>query len=156
VTRTAVVWNNWINARNNKRAVFSRWSAPWPLLRLLNSREAVFSVRSVPRGYKKDKKGRLSQLSFETPACQDMSLGCRGDELRRQNYWVQFSGDESLVVCAIVPRCLECVIQWDCYSFCVKIRYQGTTSGDCNRLRTLVFAVVKCKVRRLAVAIYYL
>jgi hypothetical protein len=31
----------------------------------------VFSVRSVPRGYKKDNENRLS----ETPACQDVSLG---------------------------------------------------------------------------------
>jgi hypothetical protein len=40
-----------------------------------NNRGAVFSVRSVPRGYKKNKEDRLSQLSFETPACQDMSWG---------------------------------------------------------------------------------
>jgi hypothetical protein len=40
-----------------------------------NNRRAVFSVRSVPRGYKKDKEGRFSQFNFETPACQDMSLG---------------------------------------------------------------------------------
>jgi hypothetical protein len=40
-----------------------------------NNRRAVFSVRSVPRGYKQDKEFRLSQLSSETPACQDMSLG---------------------------------------------------------------------------------
>jgi hypothetical protein len=40
-----------------------------------NNRRAVFSVRSVLRGYKEDKEGRLSQLSFETSACQDMRLG---------------------------------------------------------------------------------
>jgi hypothetical protein len=39
------------------------------------NRRAVFSVQSVPRGYKKDKVDRLSQLSYETPACQDMSFG---------------------------------------------------------------------------------
>jgi hypothetical protein len=38
-----------------------------------NKRRAVFSSWSVPRGYKKDKENRLRQLSFETPACQDMS-----------------------------------------------------------------------------------
>jgi hypothetical protein len=27
------------------------------------------------QGYKKDKEDRLSQLSLETPACQDMNLG---------------------------------------------------------------------------------
>jgi hypothetical protein len=39
-----------------------------------NNREVVFSVRSVPRCYKKDKEDRLSKFSFETPACQYMSL----------------------------------------------------------------------------------
>jgi hypothetical protein len=33
----------------------------------------------VPRGYKKDKEDRLRQWSFETPACQDMSLGEEGE-----------------------------------------------------------------------------
>jgi hypothetical protein len=40
-----------------------------------NNRTAVFSEQPVPRGYKKNKERRLSQLSFETPSCQDMSLG---------------------------------------------------------------------------------
>jgi hypothetical protein len=35
----------------------------------------MFSALSLPRDYKKDKEDRLSYLSFETPACQDMSLG---------------------------------------------------------------------------------
>jgi hypothetical protein len=29
----------------------------------------------LPSGYKKDNEDRLRQLSFETPACQDMILG---------------------------------------------------------------------------------
>jgi hypothetical protein len=43
----------------------------------------VFSAWSVPRGYKKDIEDRLSQLGFETPACQDMSLGAGELELGR-------------------------------------------------------------------------
>jgi hypothetical protein len=39
------------------------------------NRRAVFSVWSVPRGCKKGKEDHLRQLSFETPACQDTSLG---------------------------------------------------------------------------------
>jgi hypothetical protein len=39
------------------------------------NRRAVFPSRSLTRGYKKGKEDRLSQLSFETPACQVMSLG---------------------------------------------------------------------------------
>jgi hypothetical protein len=34
-----------------------------------NNRRAVFSVPSMPSGYKKDKKGRLRQFSFEKPGC---------------------------------------------------------------------------------------
>jgi hypothetical protein len=48
-----------------------------------NNRRYVFSVRSVPSGYKKD-EDRLSQLSFDTSTCQDMSLGA--EELRHQTY----------------------------------------------------------------------
>jgi hypothetical protein len=40
-----------------------------------NDGRAVFSLRSVPRDYKKDRNERLSKLSFDTPASQDMSLG---------------------------------------------------------------------------------
>jgi hypothetical protein len=51
-----------------------------------NNSRAVFSVLSVPRGYRKDKEDRLSQLSFEKPGCQDVSLGAEesreGTELR--------------------------------------------------------------------------
>jgi hypothetical protein len=43
----------------------------------------VFSAWSLPRSYKKDKEDRLSQLSFETPACQDMSLGAEELQLNR-------------------------------------------------------------------------
>jgi hypothetical protein len=42
---------------------------------------------------------------------------------------------------------LEYVIQWDCYSSCVKIHCRETASGDCNTLRILVCAwqwSVKC------------
>jgi hypothetical protein len=47
---------------------------------LLSNREAVFSTWSVPRTYKKD-EDCSSQLSFEMPACQDMSLGAEELEL---------------------------------------------------------------------------
>jgi hypothetical protein len=37
--------------------------------------EAVFYAWSVLRVYKTDNEDRLNYLGFETPACQDMSLG---------------------------------------------------------------------------------
>jgi hypothetical protein len=39
-----------------------------------NNKRAMFSVRSVPRDYGNDKEDIVSQLSFEMPTCQDMSL----------------------------------------------------------------------------------
>jgi hypothetical protein len=51
-----------------------------------NKIRTITSVRSVPRGYEKDKEDRLSQLSFETLACQHYELGSRGVELRNHNY----------------------------------------------------------------------
>jgi hypothetical protein len=50
-----------------------------------NSRSAVFSVRSKPRGYKQDKGYRLSQLSFETPTCQNINL-----EVEELNWRIEF------------------------------------------------------------------
>jgi hypothetical protein len=64
----------------------------WSVRRPLRSKhtssriERPFSARSVPRGYKKDKEYRLSQLSLETPACQDMSL-----EAEELNWWIEAS-----------------------------------------------------------------
>jgi hypothetical protein len=53
--------------------------------------------------------------------------------------------------------CCSTVIFGVCDSvICVKIRYQETTAGECNRLRTLVCplcATVNCKVCRSAIAL---
>jgi hypothetical protein len=92
-----------------------------------NNRRAVFYVRSMPRGYKKAKGDRLRQLSFETPACQDMSLGTEelnwGTEVSELLTAVQLRAESPAVkrsfMCA-VQWYLECVIQWDCYSSSVK------------------------------------
>jgi hypothetical protein len=53
----------------------------------------------------------------------------------------------------VVPRYLECIMQWDCYSSCIRSCCQETGNGDCNRLRTLVGVTVNCKLWRLAVAL---
>jgi hypothetical protein len=47
----------------------------FPRRRIYAIIEQLFSVRSVSRGYKKNKEDRLSQLSFETQACHVMSPG---------------------------------------------------------------------------------
>jgi hypothetical protein len=45
-----------------------------------NKKAPVKTVRALTKA--KTKEDRLSQLSFKTPACQDMSLGTGGIELR--------------------------------------------------------------------------
>jgi hypothetical protein len=136
------LWNSWVNT--------------FPRKRIHATIEELFSARSVPRGCKKDKEDCLRQSSFETPACQVMNLG--SEELNWGIRIIECSSVELKVwlwredfTCAIVPRHMECVTQWDSCSSFVKIHCQETDSGDCNRLRTLVFAAVKCKVRRFAV-----
>jgi hypothetical protein len=44
-------------------------------MNIRNNRRAVFSVGSVPRVCKNDEEDRFSQLTFDTPACQDLSSG---------------------------------------------------------------------------------
>jgi hypothetical protein len=117
-----------------------------------NKRRAMFSLRSVPRGYKKDKADSLSQLDFETPACQNMSLGA--EEL---NWGTEgFSRDGSSrsskrdgkkkkkeFGCAMKTSCVL-QLQWGWYNYCVEIRCQDTTS-EC--------LTVNCKVCRSAIAL---
>jgi hypothetical protein len=67
-----------MNVRNNRRAVFSMWSTLRPLRgkRASTTIERLCFLRGMCREViKKDKEDRLSQLSFETPACRDMSFG---------------------------------------------------------------------------------
>jgi hypothetical protein len=104
-------------------------------------------MRSLRRGYGKDKEDTLSQLSFETPACRDMNLGAEelnwGSLLRRQSkmikkrwQWFQLTVDSPSVkgifyVC-YSSAMLEGVTQRDWYNYYVKIRCPETASGDCK------------------------
>jgi hypothetical protein len=62
-------------------------------------------------GYKKDKEDRLSPLSFETPACQNMSFGA--EELNQRNEaselssavpWSGKSGCKEKTLCVLYYR----------------------------------------------------
>jgi hypothetical protein len=62
----------------------------------------------VPKGYTKDKENRLSQLSFETTASQDMSLGAEEwnwgtetSELLSAVQWSLKSGCEEKTLCVL-------------------------------------------------------
>jgi hypothetical protein len=144
--------------------------------------ETVFSVGSILRLYNKDPRPAeiiiqgvswdgserwlrrdgswdVSWVSGHQSA--RMSLGAK--ELNWGITMIECSSVELKVclwredfMCAVVLWYLECVIQWDFHSSCVKIHCQEMGSGDCNRLRTLVLAAVNCKSWRLAVVLYYL
>jgi hypothetical protein len=45
-----------------------------------NNRKAVFSVRSVPRAYKKDKEGRFKSVEFRDASLPGYELGSTGIE----------------------------------------------------------------------------
>jgi hypothetical protein len=118
--------------------------------------ETVLSVRSVQSGYKEEFSWE-EIVEFRDASLQGYELGTRGRELSRVSgvgscqvtmESSEFSWELKVqqwkedFTCVVVQWYLECVIQWDCYSSCVKIRCQETDSGDCNRLRTLVCAAV--------------
>jgi hypothetical protein len=88
-----------LHTRCNNRGIVTKWDVMRTAIAMeqlskhvsvetitCNNRRAVLSVWSMPRGYKEDKDDHLSQLSFETPPCQDVSLGTEesrdGIELR--------------------------------------------------------------------------
>jgi hypothetical protein len=60
-----------------------------------NNKRAVLSVRSVPRGYKKDKEGRLSQLSSGVGSWQNN--GKRGITLCKEDFIVYCSDSENVI-----------------------------------------------------------
>jgi hypothetical protein len=96
-----------------------------------------------------------SQLTFETPACQDMRFGAEelnwgteASEVLSAVQWSWKSGCEETTLCVLLYSDIWGVqLQWDCYSSCVKIRYQETTSGERNSLRRIVCVTVNCKVQ---------
>jgi hypothetical protein len=102
----------------------------------------------------------LKSVEFRDASLPGYERGSRGVQvselLSEVQLRVESKGCEEKTTCAVVPRYLECGTQRDFYSSCVKIRCPETTSGDCNRLRTLVCVTVNCEVRRLTVALYYL
>jgi hypothetical protein len=113
------------------------WSALWPLLcngtvNMTTAIEGLCFLRGPCREVILKTTG-ATQLVDKSSVQEAVKkrVSCQGMALKRRHcVWY-----------------LECVIQWDCYSSCVRIRCQETASGDCNRMRTLVFVCqwsVKC------------
>jgi hypothetical protein len=73
---------------------------------------------------------------------EELDWRTEASELLSADQWSWKSGCEEDFVCAVVQWYLEFVIQWNCYSNCVKIRCQETASGEYNTLRTLVYVCV--------------
>jgi hypothetical protein len=85
-----------------------------------NNRRTVFSTWSVPRWYKQGTTLVQSSVLY--------GRLWRKVLLARVRLW------RDDFTCSD----LKCVIQWDCYSSCVKIRRHETANGHCKRPRTLV------------------
>jgi hypothetical protein len=95
----------------------------------------MFCIRSVQRGYKegsslksaaefRSSKWAVSRELSSARKAEKMALGAQ----LAIGLW------REVFACAVV----QCVIQWDGYSTCIKIRCQETASGEFNRLRTIV------------------
>jgi hypothetical protein len=121
-----------IHARNNRRTVFSVVHPATVSAQRLGKHMPVAT----------DTNSTIEERCFLCGPCRDISKG--------QSWLSQFSSIRETVKkrvsfksAAVKGRCfmwyLERVIQWGCYSSCIKIRYQETANGDCNRLRTLVY-----------------
>jgi hypothetical protein len=109
-----------------------------------NKRRAVFSVRSVQRGYKKRKRRSFKAVEFRDTSLPVYELGSRVVELRHQNYWVRFSGIESVAVKRRLYVCCS---------------YRETVMKSVARIRLLktenpsLYATVNWKVCRSEVAL---
>jgi hypothetical protein len=113
----------------------------------------LFSVRSVPRGYKRTQSedateyrtvvvAESGESSFETPARQDMSLGAEALN------WVDNNGKKWIRLWKEDSMC-DLKIQWDCDKTVARIRLVKTE----NRSACLT---VNWKVCRIVNALYYL
>jgi hypothetical protein len=118
-----------------------------------NTRRAMFSMRSVPRGYRNDKEERLIQLSFETPGCQNMSLGA--EKLNWGIRIIECSSVELVgwlwredLACNFKTSCML-QLQWDCYKSVARIRLVKTED-------TYMRVTVNCKICRSVIALYCL
>jgi hypothetical protein len=108
----------------------------------------TFSIRSVQSSYKKEFS--WESVVVELQSCkwavsQELSSARKTEKMA---LWVQLAVGLWIedFTCTIVQWYMEYVIQWNCYSSCVKIRCQETDSGDCNIVRTLVCVSVNCKL----------
>jgi hypothetical protein len=106
----------------------------------------MFRIRSVQSGYKEEFIWE-SAVEFRSSKWADSRELSSLKKAGKMELWVQLAVGlwREDFTCAVVWY-LECVIQGDCYSSCVKIRCQEADSGDCNRLRTLVCVTVNCSV----------
>jgi hypothetical protein len=87
----------------------------------------VFAARSASRLYDEDPSppGIALRVSLETAVESDSG------EMSRK----ELSCERRLHVCCSYS-----------YNYCVKVHCQETESGDSNRMRTLVFVTVNCKM----------
>jgi hypothetical protein len=100
--------------------------------------ERLCFLRGSYQRIKKKQGMSIESVEFSDARLPRYELWSRGIELRHQYYWVQFV---QLTV-GLRRKDFTCaVMQWECYSSCIKIRNQETDSGDYNRQRTLLLPI---------------
>jgi hypothetical protein len=132
--------------------------------------ETVFSVGTASRLYNEKNWGSLSRRQSKMIEERWQLRASRGSRRQpatiwaweQRNWGIRIIERDSVVLKVglwsvdymwAVPRYLERIIQWGCYSSFVKILCQETAVGNCNRLRTLVGVIVNCRVLRSAVTL---
>jgi hypothetical protein len=131
-----------INVRNNIWEMFSMWSAPRLFLcnRAVKAppQQEISCVFCVVRaeGLPKGQRRWSESVEFRDASLPQYELGSRGIEASELLSAVQCSWKSSCeekTLWVLQYRYTWSVpLGWDCYSFCVKIRYQETTSGECK------------------------
>jgi hypothetical protein len=122
-----------------------------------NNSRAVFSVRSVPKGYKKEIEDGLCQLSFKTPACQEeLNWDIRITECRsveNESLWRWQSNDFEEMArkeldCA---KTTSCVLQWEWYFYKSVARIWLVKTE--NLVCVCVCVTANCKVCKSSIAL---
>jgi hypothetical protein len=89
----------------------------------------------------------LSQLSFEMPACQDMSVEVVRTEGDGNRIWLRRNGKKRIRLWKKTLYALQW--RWDCYKFVARVRLVKTENIS-------MCVTVNCKVCRSSIALYFL
>jgi hypothetical protein len=102
------------------------------------ARQQIHDTRQLNGFNWRSNRGTVFSVSYNHGGL-GQPVSCRNPQLKVRLWREEFMCDY-----------LECVIQWVCCSYCVNIRCQETNGEDTADWKVLSYAVVICKVWKLA------